>query len=776
MHEGLQAQVLQGARLLTSATRYGGKLAGRHLQGSLEQGAQLWQTQQALAQALATGAVLQQAGEYVQDAAQRLALTLDVLRERAENDAAHAAAGTPPVLDYAYTVVVDGSTLERPVNYQLLKILATEGMAVDDAKRPFMIIDPRAGHGAGIGGFKHDSQVGVALHAGHPVYFVVFRPHPQPGQTLADVMEAEAAFLREIASRHPHSGRPVVVGNCQGGWATLLLAAAHPQLAGPLVLNGSPVATWSGQIGENPMRYAGGVMGGLSTTLLAADLGGGEFDGAHLVSNFESLNPSRNYFGKYYDLFSDVEGKRESFLAFEQWWGGYHFTNEAEIRWIVEQLFIGNRLARGQAQLEQGKTLELRAIQAPIIVFASRGDNITPPQQALNWIVDSFADEHEIRVLGHRIVYMVHDKVGHLGIFVSSSVARKEHTEMTSTLETIEALPPGLYEMVIDATVGDVGHEHFTVSIHERRLQDILATVENDREQEQDFAAVARLSEFGAQAYALGLRPLVQSLVTPTSAQALRDSHPLRTSRQWFGSSNPLVACMAPAVEWAKAERQPAHSDNPFLALERSLAHSVMLGMDMVRDLRDASQEGLFLGLYGAPWMRALGQADATAAAPARPQNLRELPEVKQALACMERGDLAAATIRMLVLLADSRGSVRRDRLERSAQVLKYQAPFAAMGPQRRAELIQQQSIIAEFERERALTSLPMLLKTPEDRAQALATVNHILGARDDMEPHSLALIGRLEALLAPAHKASPSGAPKVTQSVRKIRKQPSRA
>ena len=91
-------------------------------------------------------------------------------------------------------------------------------------------------------------------------------------------------------------------------------------------------------------------------------------------------------------------------------------------------------------------------------MFASRGDNITPPQQALNWIVDTFVDEQEIRVRGQRILYMVHEKVGHVGIFVSSSVARKEHTEMASTLQTIDALPPGLYEMKIDETAGDEGN------------------------------------------------------------------------------------------------------------------------------------------------------------------------------------------------------------------------------------------------------------------------------------------------------------------------------
>ena len=66
-----------------------------------------------------------------------------------------------------------------------------------------MIVDPRAGHGAGIGGFKPDSQVGVALHDGHPVYFVVFRPQPEPGQTLADVMRAEAEFVAKIRAPSP---------------------------------------------------------------------------------------------------------------------------------------------------------------------------------------------------------------------------------------------------------------------------------------------------------------------------------------------------------------------------------------------------------------------------------------------------------------------------------------------------------------------------------------------------------------------------------------------
>jgi hypothetical protein len=94
---------------------------------------------------------------------------------------------------------------------------------------------------------------------------------------------------------------------------------------------------------------------------------------------------------------------------------------------------------------------------------------------------------------------------------------------------------------------------------------------------------------------------------------------------------------------------------------------------------------------------------------------------------------------------------VRRDRLERSAQVLNSTQPFQSMGPERRAELIQQQSLIAEFEPQRAMESLPHLLKTEKERKKALEVVNHILGARDEMEPHSLDLIERMERLLGVA-------------------------
>ncbi|MCW2284756.1 pimeloyl-ACP methyl ester carboxylesterase [Rhodoblastus acidophilus] len=696
------------------------------------------------------------ADDYVRDAAQRYWLTLDVLRQRGDNDIAHEAAGTPPVLIYAHEVAMDGKTLPRPCNYVLLKIIPPQGVEIHDWKRPYMIIDPRAGHGAGIGGFKPDSQVGVALHDGHPVYFCVFRPQPEPGQTLADVMRAEAEFLREIRRRHPDAPKPIVVGNCQGGWATLILAAANPDISGPLVINGAPVAAWSGRMGENPMRYNGGLFGGALPALLFSDLGAGVFDGAHLVNNFEMLNPGRNYFGKYYDLFAAPEKTRASFLEFERWWGGFHYMNEAEIAWIVRTIFVGNKLSRGEAHIERGRRIDLKAIRSPIIVFASKGDNITPPQQALNWIPDTFTDEHEIRLRGHRIIYMIHEKVGHLGIFVSSSIAKKEHTEVTSTLKTIEALAPGLYEMTIDEQIGEGVDAHFRVSFTERKMSE-LAGIDDAREDEAQFGAVSRLSDLACEFYDIFARPFVQAGVSRQAAEFLRKAHPARASRRMFSHENPLMGFARAEAQKAEQARAPADPANPFLALEKLWAAGTIQTLDFWRDLRDAAYEMTFFSLYGAPAMLRFGASHAWARTTVDAKELANLPEVKAVLLGADRGGFAVAVIRMLILIAQARHQVRRDRLERSAKVLSQDEPFSSLGAETRGELIREQTIIVEFAPDRAVETLPLLLTTAAERKRAIGVVDFIAGPIDEMEPHTVEMLGRIRAVLRlPAMSAPP--------------------
>ena len=116
-----------------------------------------------------------------------------------------------------------------------------------------IVIDPRAGHGPGIGGFKRDSEVGIALHEGFPVYFVSFFPAPSPNQRLVDVLHAMRRFVDEVIARHPGQ-TPILYGNCQGGWAAMLVAIHCQGPVGTVVLNGSPLSYWAGESGANSMR------------------------------------------------------------------------------------------------------------------------------------------------------------------------------------------------------------------------------------------------------------------------------------------------------------------------------------------------------------------------------------------------------------------------------------------------------------------------------------------------------------------------------------------
>jgi Protein of unknown function (DUF3141) len=100
---------------------------------------------------------------YAVDVLQRGVLFWDTLRQRGNTFVEHTRKALPPVLRFAYEMVLDARTFEPPVNYALVRITPPAGVAVDPKRRPYVIIDPRAGHGPGIGGFKDDSQVGVAL-------------------------------------------------------------------------------------------------------------------------------------------------------------------------------------------------------------------------------------------------------------------------------------------------------------------------------------------------------------------------------------------------------------------------------------------------------------------------------------------------------------------------------------------------------------------------------------------------------------------------------------
>lgn len=231
--------------------------------------------------------IAKQASDYWVDACQRQILLLDILRQRGNIQFEHQAKSAPNVLQFEPLVLIDGRDLLDPVNYMLMRILPPDGIETDPTKRPFIVFDPRAGHGPGIGGMKRDSEIGIALMSGHPVYFVSFLPEPVKGQTIEDVCSAEAHFVSKVIEWHPDAGKPCLIGNCQAGWQIALMSATQPKLPGVLILAGAPMSYWAGVPGQGHMRYTGGMTGGSWVVALASDLGDGLFDGANLIENFE---------------------------------------------------------------------------------------------------------------------------------------------------------------------------------------------------------------------------------------------------------------------------------------------------------------------------------------------------------------------------------------------------------------------------------------------------------------------------------------------------------
>ncbi|MGI9134442.1 MAG: DUF3141 domain-containing protein [Rhodoferax sp.] len=752
------------------------------------------------------GAAAAPAGDpYLTDFLQRSALFLDVMLDRGNAYAEHLEKGTPPLLKFDYETVIDGRSLNPPCNYALLHLLAPDDVPVNKHLRPVVVVDPRAGHGPGIGGFKFDSEVGVAMRAGHAVYFVTFRPQPEEGQTLFTVMHAEARFIEEVIARHPHAvAKPVVIGNCQAGWAMMALNATRPELFGPLIVVGAPLSYWAGSSQLNPMRYSGAALGGSWLASFTADLGADRFDGAHLVENFEKLNPANSLWGRYYKLWASVDTEAERFLEFERWWGGYFRMTGAEIEAIVENLFVGNRLARGAVK-DGEHTIDLRQITAPVVVFASHGDNITPVPQALNWIIDTWGDERAIAAAGRTIIYVLHESVGHLGIFVGGDIARKEHDQLVTSMDVIESLPPGLYEMKLQAKSGkesmrweELEPGDYTAHFEHRRMQDIVALNPEGREEEALFSTISKVSEFNAKLYKTWIRPWVRMFASRNVGDLNGKLHPLRLQREVFSDAVAVAPAIRSLAEKARAQRVKVPADHPMLAIEKKLDQKITDFLNKYRDQRDDAAVALARQLYGPHGLGFWFKPEAPDATVAQQRALQEIEAARTiVLRHIEHGGFAAAVCRIVLAGMTSIGSFER-RSFRLARLLAH-LPADTMGEQAAHTnwllVLKEQARITAVAPVEALNALEHMLPDTISRERALAlaaavmmiepTLSHprseiiefVMGTLDANPQRVIALARKLtdlaegRAAAAPARKPSARKAPGAARAPAKVAK-----
>jgi len=697
--------------------------------------------------------------EYATDFVQRQILFWDTLRQRGNQYREHSAKLAPHVLTYSFEVIADARTFKRPVNYVLVRIIPPKEVEINPKARPFVIVDPRAGHGPGIGGFKADSEIGVAMKAGHPCYFVGFLPEPMSGQTIEDIGLAEAIFLEKVIALHPDAdGKPCVVGNCQAGWAVMMLAAIRPELFGPLIIAGSPLSYWAGVKGINPMRYSGGLLGGSWLTAFTSDMGGGKFDGAWLVQNFEGLNPANTLWSKQYNLYSKIDTEAPRYLEFERWWGGHVNLNAEEIQAIVDELFIGNKLAAGDVKLSDGTAIDLRNIRSPIVVFCSKGDNITPPQQALGWILDLYKNVDEIRAYGQTIVYTIHEQVGHLGIFVSGGIAKKEHQEFSSNIDLIDVLPPGLYEAKFekksDSTASaDLVTGDWVMRCEPRTLDDIRALGGHEPEDERMFATVAHVSEANLALYRTFFQPLVKAAITPAFAESMRMMHPQRLQNEVLSDQNPFAKMLAGLADNVRSNRQQISPDNPFLKAQEAASEQIVNALESWGKIRDSFMENLFLAIYGSPALQAAAGVDPKDSHPQRaaPKSAlhRELIQhrIQEIKSHIRKGGLYECTLRGLIYVGLARGRVD----ERGMNALRRIRGLAGMPRLTLAQfkaMAREQFFMLLLDPEETLQVIPALLpENTAQRQQAFDSIKKVLEASGELTGDTVERLNRVKEL-----------------------------
>ena len=651
---------------------------------------------------------------YGTDVWQRGLIYMDILRQRGNNYLAHNRQGMPPVLNFDYDTFLDGQHLTPATNYKLARIhdrrkpdalkqhtdtekrrLPKRNPGTAAAKRPVIILDPRAGGGPGIGGFKQDSQIGMALSQGHPVYFVLFTPDPVPGQTMADVQKTMAAFVETVSNQHPNARKPAIIGNCQAGWAVAMLGALYPNKVGPVILSGAPLSFWAGVAGKNPMRYRGGWTGGVWMASLFSDLGNGMFDGANLMAGFEDLNLSRTLWDKQYFLWAHIDTEEERYLEFEKWWNGFFKLTGEEIHFIIDELFIGNRLEKGRVGMN-GRNIDLKNVEGPVFVFASQGDNITPPQQALNWIPTVWKTVDDIRRQKRVIIYMVHESIGHLGIFVSGPVSRKEHREMISSIDQADLLAPGLYEMII--AEGSQNNVH-DVRFEARDMDDIRA-LDDDVDDSFSFAAVAALSATNDAFYRLFVRPFIRPVINEALAQGIRQLHPLRTSKYGFSDLNPWMLPFKALAAHARSNRRAADDTNRFMALEKQVSAQIGHTLDFVKEVRDLGQELWFRSVFHNPWLHYWFKEKPSDAGSDQNTCREEWMEE------IERGGFAEGVVRIMSALAHAGGSTDRSELKAFREISHKDERLVQLVSARLAEAVNKQACILAGAPERAIAAL----------------------------------------------------------------------
>jgi hypothetical protein len=472
------------------------------------------------------------------------------------------------------------------------------------------------------------------------------------------------------------------------------------------------------------MRYIGGILGGSWIAQLAGDLGNGKFDGANLVLNFELSNPQNTYWKKYYKLFANIDTEETRFLNFERWWGGFSLMNANEMRGIIDNLFIGNKLVKGKIPLgESGDNPRFTRHQsASHCLLLSRGHHYAP-QQALNWIADLYDNTLDIKLQGQVIVYLIHERIGHLGIFVSGEVAKKEHSHIFDLLKYIEHLAPGLYELKL-IEVKENDRIHYIGHIEERSISDIR---EKQKDSVELFNLVRIMSDYNAMSYDFFLSPFIRNLSNEQTANLIRKLHPLRFKQYMVSDLNPMISMITELASSVRKNRRKVASANAFLAQQHQLSQLITSYWEMFGAQRDSLAEIFFNAIYG--YIQILTPFDPRKEMIIHPHKKNRNEATQSVITTISEGGRAEAILRILLLLIKIQGYVISVNYPQIIKAILESEDFRDIDALKFKQIVYTQNIIIDYDPELAIQTLPHLLKSAEACQTILNRIEAIIHA-----------------------------------------------
>lgn len=272
---------------------------------------------------------------------------------------------------------------------------------------PALVVAPYAGHTAMIADY-HKGQSLVQTLLDNGIAHVVLTDWKSATDDMKD-LDIDNYLADLLAAIDDLGGVVNLIGLCQGGWISAMIAARFPAKVHKLVLAGAPIDTQAGNgplkrmVNESPLSFYEELV----------TLGGGLMRGKFMLQGWKNMHPEQHYMQHHIDLYEHIDDpaylKKEE--TFESW---YENPIDLPGRWylqVINQLFKENRFAKGKF-IGLGRRLDLKDITCPTYLLAGAADDITTPEQVLG----------AVKYLGTPKELLRQQTVpgGHIGLFMGA--------------------------------------------------------------------------------------------------------------------------------------------------------------------------------------------------------------------------------------------------------------------------------------------------------------------------------------------------------------------